>query len=132
MTYAVLIVDDSSIVRSVARKVLALSGVEVEPVYEAGNGREALDVLRRARVDLVLADVNMPTMDGVELLAEMHRDPALSRIPVVIISSDRSETRIAELARTGARAYVTKPFRPEQLGKVLHEVLGLAGGSHGN
>ncbi len=128
MSLSVLIVDDSAIVRAVERKVLALSGIRLGRLHEAANGQEALEVLRRTRVDLVLADVNMPTMSGVELLAAMHRDPALASIPVVIVSSDRTEQRIDELHRTGARAYVTKPFRPEQLGKVLREVL--AGGHH--
>ncbi len=128
MSLSVLIVDDSAIVRAVERKVLALTGIRIQQLHEAANGQEALQVLRRAHVDLVLADVNMPTMSGVELLAEMHRDPSLASIPVVIVSSDRTEQRIDELHRTGARAYVTKPFRPEQLGKVLREVL--AGGHH--
>ncbi len=129
MSLSVLIVDDSAIVRAVERKVLALTGIRLGRLHEAANGQEALEVLRRTRVDLVLADVNMPTMSGVELLAAMHRDPALASIPVVIVSSDRTEQRIDELHRTGARAYVTKPFRPEQLGKVLRAVL--AGGRHG-
>jgi two-component system chemotaxis response regulator CheY len=128
VSLSILIVDDSAIVRSVVRKVLALTGLDVDRVHEAGNGREALQVLRRTPVDLVLADVNMPTMSGVELLAEMQSDPALARIPTVIVSSERTEPRIEELHRSGARAYVTKPFRPEQLGKVLRDVL--AGGNH--
>ena len=128
MSLDVLVVDDSAIVRSVVRKVLALTGIDIGQVHEAGDGQEALRVLRRAPVGLVLADVNMPRMSGVELLAEMRRDPALLKIPVVIVSSDRTEPRIEELHRTGARAYVTKPFRPEQLGEVLSDVLG--GGRH--
>ena len=130
MSLSVLVVDDSAIVRTVVRKVLALTGLDIGQLHEAAHGGEALDVLRRTPVDLVLADVNMPTMNGVELLAEMHRDPDLAGVPVVIVSSDRTEPRIEQLHRTGARAYVTKPFRPEQLGKVLRDVLGLAGGHH--
>lgn len=130
MSLSVLVVDDSAIVRSVVRKVLALTGIAIAQVHEAGHGQEALQVLRRTRIDLVLADVNMPTMGGVALLAEMHRDPALTDLPVVIVSSDRNELRIEELHRSGARAYVTKPFRPEQLGKVLRDVLGAGGGHH--
>jgi two-component system chemotaxis response regulator CheY len=123
MSLSILIADDSAIVRAVVRKVLALTGLDVERVHDAGDGLEALQILRRNRLDLVLADVNMPNMGGVELLAEMHADPALAGIPVVIVSSERTEPRIDELRRTGARAYVTKPFRPEQLGKVLRDVL---------
>jgi two-component system chemotaxis response regulator CheY len=124
MSYDILITDDSAIVRSVVRKVIALAGVDVGQVHEAANGKEALEVLHGTHVDLVLADVNMPTMSGVELVQRMRAVPALASVPVVAISSDHGAARIEELRRSGVNAYVTKPFRPEQLRGVLREVLG--------
>jgi two-component system, chemotaxis family, chemotaxis protein CheY len=124
MSIDILIVDDSAIVRAVVRKALGLSGLDVGSVHEAGDGHEALEVLRRAPVDLVLADVNMPSMSGVQLLQRMQAEAALAATPVVIISSDHSDARIDEVRRSGARAYLTKPFRPEQLKRVLEGVLG--------
>jgi two-component system chemotaxis response regulator CheY len=130
VSYTILVVDDSAIVRAVVRKVIGLTGLAVATVHEAADGCEALDILRRERIDAVLADVNMPRMSGVELVQRMQADPRLARTPVVIVSSDRSDARMEELRRSGARGYVTKPFRPEQLGRVLRELLTGPGARH--
>ena len=130
MSIHILIVDDSAIVRAVVRKAVGLTGLDVARVHEAGDGNEALEVLRRDPVDLVLADVNMPAMSGVQLLESMQRDAALATTPVIMISSDHSEARREEVRRSGARAYLTKPFRPEQLKRVLEGVLGARGERH--
>ena len=130
MSCTILIVDDSAIVRSVVRKVIALAGIEARQVHEAGDGEEALALLRDTPVDLVLADINMPRMSGSDLLARMRREPALAQTPVIMISSDQSEARMEELRRSGARAYVAKPFRPEQLGRVVRDVLREQGVGH--
>ncbi len=126
----VLVADDSAIVRSVLRRSIAMSGLEVERVIEASDGQEALALLGRTRVDVVLADVNMPVLSGPELLERMRSEPGLAGTPVIIVSSERGERRIEELRRGGASAYVTKPFRPEQIEQTLREVLGPGGGSH--
>ncbi len=131
MSVTILVTDDSAIVRAVVRKVIGLAGLDVDRVHEAANGEEALQVLRRTRVDLVLADVNMPQMSGVELLQRMRADPELAKVPVVAISSDHTDARVEELRRHGVRAYVTKPFRPEQLRATLLEVLGAEAVRHG-
>jgi two-component system chemotaxis response regulator CheY len=130
MRYTILVVDDSAIVRAVVRKVIGLTGLAVGTVHEAADGCEALEVLRREPVDAVLADVNMPRMSGVELVQQMQADPRLARTPVIVVSSDRSDARMEEMRRSGARGYVTKPFRPEQLGRVLREVLAGRGARH--
>jgi two-component system, chemotaxis family, chemotaxis protein CheY len=134
MSYAILIVDDSAIVRKMVRKSVGMSGIDVGTIYEAGNGREALAVLAANWIDIVFADLNMPEMNGMELVEKMAEDSLLVSTPVVIVSSEQSETRIAELKSRGIRAYLKKPFRPEGFRAVVHDVLGGAdpsrGGSH--
>ena len=131
MSYTVLVADDSAIVRSMVKKAIGMAGLDVGQVHEAANGREALDLLRRTWVDVVFADINMPEMTGAELVRAMRDDPALSTTPVVIVSSERSQARVDELRRDGARAYVKKPFRPEQFREVVEALLQGAGGGHG-
>jgi two-component system, chemotaxis family, chemotaxis protein CheY len=124
MSLSVLVVDDSAVIRSVVRKALGMSGVDLAEVHEAGSGVEALRVLGERWIDIVLADLNMPEMSGVELVRAMAQDHVLATIPVVIVSSERDPSRIEELRRLGIRAYLKKPFRPESLRDTLHEVLG--------
>jgi len=127
MGYRILIVDDSEVVRKVVRKSISMSGLSVAEIFEAGNGREALELLRKEWVDIVLADLNMPEMNGVELIDQMSKDSLLVSIPVIIVSSEHSEQRIEELRKRGIRAYIKKPFRPEKFRDVVSEVLGTMG-----
>lgn len=124
-----LVVDDSAVMRKVVTRSLQLSGLPLHEVEEARDGQEALDLVRKSWIDLVLCDVHMPVMNGAELVRRMRADPLTAALPVVIVSSDRSEGRIAELEGLGVRAYVRKPFQPEALGRVVREALGLGGGS---
>ena len=128
MSYTVLVADDSAIARSVLRKVIAMTGLDVGRVHEAADGAEALAFLQRTPVDLVLADINMPQLSGPDLVRRMRADPALAATPVVMVSSERSQARMDELRRNGVRAYVKKPYRPEQLRQVLEQVLAPGGG----
>ena len=130
MSYTVLVADDSAIVRSMVKKAIGMAGLEIGQLYEAANGQEALEVLRRAWVDVVFADINMPEMSGAELVRHMQADPAHASTPVVIVSSESSQARVDELMRCGAKAYVKKPFRPEQFREVIEELLGKEGGPH--
>ena len=127
MSYAVLIVDDSAIIRTMVKKAIAMSGLEVSTVHEAGNGREALEVLNHNWVDIVFADLNMPEMGGVELVEKMAADNMLVSTPVVIVSSDQSEARILELKERGIRAYIKKPFRPENFREAVNMLLASGG-----
>lgn len=124
MSYTVLVADDSAIVRTMVKKALGMAGLPLGDVHEAANGAEALAILRKQWIDVVFADINMPEMSGAELVRQMKADPALSSTPVVIVSSESSEARVAELMRCGARAYVKKPFRPEQFRAVVEELTG--------
>jgi two-component system chemotaxis response regulator CheY len=124
MAYHILIVDDSPAMCSFVRRVLSVSGFAVEECLQAGNGKEALDVLRRERVDAVLTDINMPVMDGEEFVRRLEEDDALRSIPVLVVSTDRTDGRIQRMLALGAKGYVTKPFLPETLRAELEKVLG--------
>jgi len=124
MSYNVLIVDDSPIVRKVMEKTLRLSRTDLGEVSQAGNGQEALDLLSDHWVDIVFADINMPEMDGIEMVERMSQNGSLKTVPVVIVSTERSVTRIEELRAKGIRAYLNKPFTPEEIKTVIDEVLG--------
>ena len=127
MSYSILIADDSAIVRAMVKKAVAMAGLDVSQVHEAANGKEALAVLGRTWIDVVFADINMPEMTGTELVRRMKADPALASTPVVIVSSEQSQIRIDELKACGARAYLKKPFRPEQFREVVEKLLGAQG-----
>lgn len=127
MSYNMLIVDDSSIIRSVVKKTINMSGIPTASIFEAANGFEALELLEKEWIDIVLADINMPEMNGVELVQKMSENSLLASIPVVIISSDRNESKIELLQKHGIRAYLKKPFRPENFKEVINNVLGPTG-----
>ena len=105
MGLRVLIVDDSPLMRNVVRRVVKLSGVEIDVCLEAANGQEALECLRSQTVDLVLTDINMPKMSGADLLREMKQSGLLARIPTLVISTDAPEHRIHDMIELGAHGY---------------------------
>lgn len=125
MSFNVLIVDDSNAMRSVVRKVIQLSGFRMDHCYEAGNGKQALEVLSDEWVDVILSDIHMPEMNGLELLQEIHRHEVFKNIPVIMISTEGSLERINEAYTLGAKGFIKKPFLPEELKRILHEVIGV-------
>jgi two-component system chemotaxis response regulator CheY len=125
MSYNILIVDDSSIVRKVFRKTLALSGVPTGEVLEAENGLKGLESIESNWVDLVFLDINMPVMNGVEFIKNLRSNPEHAEIPVVIVSTEGSQTRIQELNEYGVKAYLRKPITPEQLSDTIQSILGV-------
>lgn len=127
MAINVLIVDDSQTMRSVLSKTLDLAGIPIGEIHGAANGQEALAILREHWIDLVFSDINMPVMGGVELIQEMQRDDVLKTIPVIIVSTEGSATRIEQLRAQGTRAYIRKPFTPEHVRSVVEEVIGTLG-----
>lgn len=124
MAYNILVVDDSDTVRAVIVKTLGLTGVDIGTIHQARDGQEALDLLKDEWVDLVFTDINMPVMTGIELVERMQADSMLETIPVVVVSTEGSKTRIDDLMRKGVRAYIRKPFTPEALKEVVDNVLG--------
>jgi len=129
VAFNVLIIDDSPAMRKFIRRVLTLSGVEIGECLDAGDGQEALNVLQANWVDIVLTDINMPNMNGEQFMERMAGDPLLSSIPVLVVSTDRSDARMKRMLGLGAKDYLTKPFLPEDLGGVLGKLLG--GQAHG-
>jgi len=126
MAFAVLIVDDSPAMRSFVKRVLELSGFEMGTCHEAGNGREALDLLAHEWVDVILTDINMPVMNGQEFVQSLAAHESFRSIPVLVVSTDRTEDRVQQMIALGAKGYVKKPFQPEELREELERVLGVA------
>jgi two-component system chemotaxis response regulator CheY len=124
MAYSVLIVDDSPVMRSFIRRVLGLSGFEMGECVEAGNGEEALVRLSEHHVDVILTDINMPRMNGEELLRRLGADGILKTTPAIVISTDATNERIVRMIELGAQGYMSKPFTPETLREELERVLG--------
>jgi two-component system chemotaxis response regulator CheY len=123
MSLNVLVVDDSPVMRRMVRRSLGMSGLPVGEIFEAGNGIEALATLGDRWVDVVIADINMPEMSGVEMVERMAADGLIGRVPIVMVSSDRSEERMERLKELGVHAYLTKPFRPEAFRAVVEDLL---------
>jgi two-component system chemotaxis response regulator CheY len=123
MAFDVMIVDDSPAMRSFVRRVLEVSGFDIGMCLKAGDGAEALALLRKQCVDVILTDINMPTMDGEQLLRHLEADESLREIPVVVVSTDATENRVRQMLTLGARGYVKKPFLPETLREELERVL---------
>ncbi|MBZ5657320.1 MAG: response regulator [Acidobacteriia bacterium] len=119
-----LIVDDSSVMRKIVERSLRQAGIELEQVMEAGNGAEALGVLRENRVDLILCDINMPVMDGLEFVRQMGTVENGKGVPVVMITTEGSESHVVQALSSGARGYIRKPFTPDQVKEHVVPVLG--------
>ena len=85
----------------------------------AVNGEKALEILRKEPIDVLVTDINMPVMDGVQMVEEMDRRGLVRDIPVVIVSTDRSEVRMQQLKQHGVKEYLNKPFTPESIRDIL-------------
>lgn len=110
-----LIVDDSSVMRKIVERALRQAGLELLVVFEAGSGAEALEVLKAQPVDLILSDINMPAMDGLELLRQIRAQKLAAGVPVVMITTESSEEHVKQAIQAGARGYIRKPFTAEQV-----------------
>jgi two-component system chemotaxis response regulator CheY len=126
MPLNVLIVDDSSVMRAMIIKTIRMSGLDLGDVYQAGNGQEGLDAARENWVDLVVADINMPVMNGEEMIDRMKADPELSALPLIVISTEGSATRIQRLEKKGV-TFIHKPFTPEIIRDAIQDLTGIAG-----
>lgn len=123
MSYNVLVVDDSKTARMMLVKTLRISGLQVNEILMAENGARALEILNDHWIDLVLTDLHMPVMNGMEMVEKMAADGLLSSLPVVVITSDASQQRMEELHEYGIRDYLCKPVRPEHVKKVVEDIL---------
>jgi len=122
----ILVVDDSAAIRKILQRVLRQTGMAINAIYEAGDGEEALGLMQGHKVDLVLSDINMPKMDGLQLLAALKSSPDWARIPVVMITTEGGEGTVSEAVKLGAAGYVRKPFTADQIKEKLAGILELA------
>jgi len=125
MAYNILIVDDSSLTRTAIKRIVDMTDVNVDRVLEAENGREAFEIFESNDIDLVLADLNMPEMGGIEMVDKMKETNGCTDIPVIIVSTESSTTRIQELLDKGIQDYLHKPFTPEEFRAILDKNLGV-------
>jgi two-component system chemotaxis response regulator CheY len=124
MSYNILIVDDSKTIRSVIKKTLDIAAVPVGDLYEAENGKEALEVMNSSWINLIFADINMPVMTGIEMIKKISENNMLDKTLEIIVSTEGSKTRIDDLLELGVRAYLRKPINPEELRNIVIEVMG--------
>lgn len=115
----ILIVDDSAAIRKILGRVLKQAEVPVGNVFEAGDGSEAMEALKGQNIGLILSDINMPNMNGLELLSALKANDGWKNIPVVMVSTEGSQAKVLEAVRLGAAGYVRKPFSAEQIKEKL-------------
>ncbi len=125
MNCNVLIVDDSPILRRAVRKVVRMAGIPEERIQDAGNGKEAIEVIESVAVDLVLLDLNMPVMDGESFIKELRSRPECADIHVVIVSTEANQARLDRLAHMGVTDRLHKPFEPEDLCRLVGRIMGV-------
>jgi two-component system chemotaxis response regulator CheY len=125
MSFSILIVDDSEIIREVLERTLHMTKISFDSVFKAANGSEALTILKDQWVDVVFTDIHMPVMGGIELIETMHASPEMMDIPVVVISTEGSSTRIDQLKALDIKGYLRKPFTPENIRDILTTTLGV-------
>ncbi len=123
MAVNVLVVDDSGVMRSMIVKTLRLSGLQLGEIHQAGDGQEGLDSLGEHWIDLVIVDINMPVMNGEEMIDRMRENSEHIETPVVVVSTEGSEIRVERLREKGAR-FIHKPFTPEMIRDTLKDLLG--------
>ena len=111
----VLIVDDSAAIGKILQRVLRQAEIPIGMVYEAGDGLEALEALKKQAVGLILSDINMPNMDGLEFLTQVRAQPEWAKLPIVMVSTEGTHAKVLEAVERGASGYVRKPFTADQI-----------------
>ena len=124
-----LIVDDSSVMRKIVERSLRQAGLDLKEVHEAGSGCEGLEVLKSCAVDLILSDINMPAMDGLEFLRQIRAQNLAAGVPVVMITTESSEEHVKQAIQAGAQGYIRKPFTPDQVKERVLPLLNAASGA---
>lgn len=123
MPLDIMIVDDSAAIRKILQRVLVQAGVAVGTVHEANDGSQALELLKSHKVGLILSDINMPNMDGIEMLSRLKADATYKSVPVVMVTTEGSQAKVLQALELGAAGYVRKPFTPEQIKEKLAGVI---------
>ena len=119
----VLVVDDSAAIRKILQRVLRQTGMAIKTIHEAGDGQEAIEILKVHKPALVLTDINMPKMDGLQFLAAIKASDDWRAIPVVMITTEGGEAKVGEAVKLGAAGYVRKPFTADQIKEKLAGIL---------
>jgi len=119
MALDVLIVDDSAAIRKILHRVLIQAEIPLGKVSEAGDGVEAMKALQANPVGLILSDINMPNMDGLQLLNAVKGQTSTKDVPIIMITTEGSSTKVMEAVSLGAAGYVRKPFTAEQIKEKL-------------
>ncbi len=122
MAINILIVDDSAVMRAMILKSLRMTGLDIGETFQAGNGQEGLEALNDNWIDVVIVDINMPVMNGEEMIDRMRENPATEDVPIVVISTEGSEARLERLKEKGA-AFIHKPFTPETIRDTMKRML---------
>lgn len=123
MPVDVLIVDDSAAIRKILQRVLVQADVPLGQVVEAGDGVEALARLKETKVGLILSDINMPNMDGLQLLSAVKADEGLKSVPFIMVTTEGGSSKVMEAVNLGAVGYVKKPFTAEQIKEKLAGII---------
>jgi two-component system, chemotaxis family, chemotaxis protein CheY len=123
MGKSLMIVDDSATMRKIIMRTVRMSGLEFERTEEAGSGVEALEKLQGGPVDVILCDINMPEMNGTELVRKARELPSCSGTKIVMVSTESAQNLIDQVMSDGADGYITKPFTPEKFQEKLTPLL---------
>ena len=123
MALNILVVDDSVAMRMLLQRAIRNTSLDVDSVFEAGDGCAALEVLKKETVNVILSDINMPRMDGLQFLAELRSSDQWKHVPVVMISTEGSQTKVMEAVQLGAQGFVRKPFTADQIKEKLAGIL---------
>jgi two-component system chemotaxis response regulator CheY len=118
----ILIVEDNIVIRKVIEKTIHICGIVGGSIFEASNGKEGLSIMDKKQIDLMLIDINMPVMDGMQMLKKVREKQQAKDLPILIVSAESNEERIEEINRLGAE-FIHKPFTPEMLRGRLLEII---------
>jgi len=124
MALNILVVDDSAVMRSMIIRTLKMAGLPLGEILQAPNGKAGLEILDGKWVDLAIVDINMPLMNGEEMIGRVRANPATADLPIVVVSTESSASRVASLKRQGVE-FVHKPFTPEDLRSKIISLTGV-------
>lgn len=125
MKLDILIVDDSGIMRKMIMRTISMSGIEAGRILEAENGEAGIECLQQNKVDLIFSDINMPVMDGFDMIREINVDDTLRGTPIIVISTEGSETKIRKLKEIeDVKGFIRKPFEPSEVKEVILSAIG--------
>ena len=123
MANSILITDDSRTMRTIIRRALRQGGFEPETVFEAEHGKAALDVLEKESVDIIFTDINMPEMNGLELIKAVRASEQWKEVPIVVITTESADDFVAQAMAEGANSFLSKPFTPDQVKEKLEGII---------